>query len=155
MEILIAVGSCGVTAECSSRNQKSMVASDNGESAVTTEDGTKATEAPRNSVQCQPIKAAMPKSSMHRLVVKVAMYYHDLTLIESRLLPEPLHLQEDLNGHDRWTTESSMKLHPAKCKTMHALFTRTPPLLQPLHINGHAFGSSLLPNCWKCGYKRT
>ncbi|KAI8510614.1 hypothetical protein Bbelb_115300 [Branchiostoma belcheri] len=47
-------------------------------------------------------------------------------------------IPEGLNGLDRWTTESSMKLHPAKCKTMHVSFTRTPPLLPPLYINGHA-----------------
>ncbi|KAI8498128.1 hypothetical protein Bbelb_240720 [Branchiostoma belcheri] len=65
-------------------------------------------------------------------------FVDDLTLIESRLLREPSRLQEDLNGLDRWTTDSSMKLHPAKCKTMHVSFTRTPTLLPPLYINGHA-----------------
>ncbi|KAI8502635.1 hypothetical protein Bbelb_193370 [Branchiostoma belcheri] len=43
-------------------------------------------------------------------------FVDDLTIIDCRLLHQTSHLQEDLDTLERWSSESYMKLHPAKCK---------------------------------------
>ncbi|KAI8516655.1 hypothetical protein Bbelb_052360 [Branchiostoma belcheri] len=64
-------------------------------------------------------------------------FVDDLTIIECRLLRQTSHLQEDLDTLERWSSESFMKLHPAKCKVMHVCFARNPPQFTSLHIDGH------------------
>ncbi|KAI8496087.1 hypothetical protein Bbelb_259280 [Branchiostoma belcheri] len=47
----------------------------------------------------------------------------------------------DLNELDKWTNESFMKLHPNKCKVVHFHFTKIPPPLPALQIDGHTLQS--------------
>ncbi|KAI8484044.1 hypothetical protein Bbelb_381620 [Branchiostoma belcheri] len=68
-------------------------------------------------------------------------FVDDLNMIETRHIRAKSSLQHDLNELDKWTNESFMKLHPNKCKVVHFHFTKIPPPLPALQIDGHTLQS--------------
>ncbi|KAI8517689.1 hypothetical protein Bbelb_037060 [Branchiostoma belcheri] len=64
-------------------------------------------------------------------------FVDDLNLIETKQIQDQSSLQRDLSDLESWTEESKMKLHPKKCKVMHFCFTRIPPTLPSVQIDGH------------------
>ncbi|KAI8492652.1 hypothetical protein Bbelb_296930 [Branchiostoma belcheri] len=93
---------------------------------------------PQGTVLAPIIFLAMINSAAVKTRSTNWKFVDDLSMIESRLTREPSLLQHDLDDLEQWTVNSYMKLHPKKCKAMHVYFTKTPPPLPVLYIDGHA-----------------
>ncbi|CAH1244451.1 MRC2 [Branchiostoma lanceolatum] len=93
---------------------------------------------PQGTVLAPIIFIAMINSAVNNARTNKWKFVDDLTLIESRLVRETSLLQRDLNALEQWTTDSHMKLHPRKCKVMHVYFTKVPPPLPTLYMDGLA-----------------
>ncbi|KAI8502082.1 hypothetical protein Bbelb_204940 [Branchiostoma belcheri] len=93
---------------------------------------------PQGTVLAPIIFLAMINSAAVKTRSTNWKFVDDLSMIESRLTREPSLLQHDLDDLEQWTANSYMKLHPKKCKAMHVYFTKPPPPLPVLYIDGHA-----------------
>ncbi|KAI8516814.1 hypothetical protein Bbelb_053950, partial [Branchiostoma belcheri] len=70
-------------------------------------------------------------------VCKRWKFVDELTLLEVRHpISAPSNIQKDLTDLENWSNDSHMRLHPAKCKVLHILFSKVPCVAPPLSVNG-------------------
>ncbi|KAI8500437.1 hypothetical protein Bbelb_220030 [Branchiostoma belcheri] len=70
-------------------------------------------------------------------VCKRWKFVDDLNLLEVRHpISAPSNIQKDLTDLENWSNDSHMRLHPAKCKVLHILFSKVPYVAPPLSVNG-------------------
>ncbi|KAI8514004.1 hypothetical protein Bbelb_083280 [Branchiostoma belcheri] len=70
-------------------------------------------------------------------VCKHWKFVDDLNLLEVRHpISAPTNIQKDLTDLENWSNDSHMRLHPAKCKVLHILFSKVPYVAPPLSVNG-------------------
>ncbi|KAI8516908.1 hypothetical protein Bbelb_054890 [Branchiostoma belcheri] len=70
-------------------------------------------------------------------VCKRWKFADDLNLLEVRHpISAPSNIQKDLTDLENWSNDSHMRLHPAKCKALHILFSKVPYVAPPLSVNG-------------------